>query len=144
MTMVASAFPRPARSAGSACAARDAEAVLARGAHFRTAPKVMPRRRCFRSRIVKTKIGIEEQRRRRGDRRPVLAALADDEGDEGRHGLRLAGWDYYLEQSSGRFTWPGQVSYWVQVNATEAEFGGNLPKTGDGGDDANGAGIPGR
>src|SRR5688572_210081 len=47
--------------------------------------------------------------------------------------------DYYLEQSSGRFTWQGQVSYWVQVDATEAEFGGNLPKTGAGGDDANGA-----
>ena len=47
--------------------------------------------------------------------------------------------DYYLEQSSGRFTWTGQVSYWVQVNATEAEFGGNLPKTGAGGDDANGS-----
>jgi immune inhibitor A len=46
--------------------------------------------------------------------------------------------DYYLEQSSGRFTWAGQVSYWVQVNATEAAFGKNLPKTGAGGDDANG------
>ena len=46
--------------------------------------------------------------------------------------------DYYLEQSSGRFTWTGQVSSWVQVGATEAEFGENLPKTGAGGDDANG------
>ena len=52
--------------------------------------------------------------------------------------------DYYLEQSSGRFTWTGQGAYWVQVNATEAEFGGNLPKTGAGGDDANGPGVPGR
>jgi len=46
--------------------------------------------------------------------------------------------DYYLEQSSGQFTWTGQVSYWVQVNASAADFGGNLPKTGAGGDDANG------
>jgi immune inhibitor A len=47
--------------------------------------------------------------------------------------------DYYLEQSSGRFTWQGQVSSWVQVTATEATFGKNLPKSGAGGDDANGA-----
>ena len=47
--------------------------------------------------------------------------------------------DYYLEQSSGRFTWTGQVSNWVQVNATAAQFGANAPKTGAGGDDANGA-----
>jgi immune inhibitor A len=47
--------------------------------------------------------------------------------------------DYYIEQSSGRFTWAGQVSNWVQVNATEAEFGENARRTGDGGDDANGA-----
>ena len=46
--------------------------------------------------------------------------------------------DYYLDQSSGRFTWTGQVSNWVQVLATEAEFGENARKTGAGGDDANG------
>jgi immune inhibitor A len=46
--------------------------------------------------------------------------------------------DYYLEQSSGRFTWTGDVSYWVQVDATEAEFGANSKKSGAGGDDANG------
>jgi immune inhibitor A len=46
--------------------------------------------------------------------------------------------DYYLEQSSGRFTWTGQVSNWVQINATEATFGANKPRTGDGGDDLNG------
>lgn len=46
--------------------------------------------------------------------------------------------DYYLEQSSGRFTWEGQVSNWVQVDATESEFGANAPRTGAGGDDANG------
>lgn len=46
--------------------------------------------------------------------------------------------DYYLEQSSGRFTWTGQVSNWVQVAATESEFGKNAPRTGAGGDDANG------
>jgi immune inhibitor A len=46
--------------------------------------------------------------------------------------------DFYLEQSSGRFTWAGQVSDWVKVNATEAEFGANSRKSGAGGDDANG------
>lgn len=46
--------------------------------------------------------------------------------------------DFYLEQSSGRFTWTGQVSNWVQVNATESEFGENGRRTGAGGDDANG------
>jgi immune inhibitor A len=46
--------------------------------------------------------------------------------------------DFYLEQSSGRFTWAGQVSDWVRVNATAATFGKNAPKTGAGGDDANG------
>ena len=56
-------------------------------------------------------------------------------GSYGRPSMR----DYYLEQSSGRFTWTGQVSNWVQVNATESEFGANAPRTGAGGDDANGA-----
>jgi immune inhibitor A len=46
--------------------------------------------------------------------------------------------DFYLEQSSGRFTWTGQVSDWVRVNATAATFGKNAPRTGAGGDDANG------
>ena len=46
--------------------------------------------------------------------------------------------DFYLEQSSGRFTWTGQVSDWVRVNATESAFGKNAPRSGDGGDDANG------
>jgi immune inhibitor A len=46
--------------------------------------------------------------------------------------------DYYLQQSSGRFTWKGQVGNWVRVNATESQFGGNSPESGDGGDDANG------
>jgi immune inhibitor A len=46
--------------------------------------------------------------------------------------------DFYLEQSSGRFTWTGQVANWVQLNATAASFGANSPKTGAGGDDANG------
>src|ERR1700676_1303810 len=32
----------------------------------------------------------EEQRRGGGDRGPVLATLADNEGNEGRHGLRFA------------------------------------------------------
>jgi immune inhibitor A len=46
--------------------------------------------------------------------------------------------DFYLEQSSGRFTWTGQVSDWVQVNAPQSEFGANLRASGAGGDDANG------
>jgi immune inhibitor A len=55
-------------------------------------------------------------------------------GSYGRPSMR----DFYLEQSSGRFTWTGQVSNWVQVNATESEFGANARTTGAGGDDANG------
>jgi immune inhibitor A len=46
--------------------------------------------------------------------------------------------DYYLEQSSGRFTWTGQVSNWVQVAAPESAFGANAKKSGAGGDDLNG------
>jgi immune inhibitor A len=46
--------------------------------------------------------------------------------------------DFYLEQSSGRFTWTGQISNWVQINATAATFGANHPRTGAGGDDLNG------
>ena len=33
-------------------------------------------------------------------------------GSYGRPSMR----DYYLEQSSGRFAWAGQVSNWVQVD----------------------------
>jgi immune inhibitor A len=55
-------------------------------------------------------------------------------GSYGRPSMR----DFYLEQSSGRFTWTGQVSNWVKVNATEADFGANLRSSGAGGDDANG------
>jgi len=46
--------------------------------------------------------------------------------------------DFYLEQSSGRFTWAGQVSSWVQVEGTAADFGENARTSGAGGDDANG------
>jgi immune inhibitor A len=46
--------------------------------------------------------------------------------------------DFYLQLSSGRFTWTGQVSNWVQIDAPQAEFGANDRKTGAGGDDANG------
>ena len=46
--------------------------------------------------------------------------------------------DFYLQQSSGRFTWTGQVSNWVQITATAATFGANSKKSGAGGDDANG------
>ena len=55
-------------------------------------------------------------------------------GSYGRPSMR----DFYLEQSSGRFTWTGQVSNWVAVNATESEFGANARTSGAGGDDANG------
>jgi len=46
--------------------------------------------------------------------------------------------DYYLQQSSGRFTWEGQVANWVKVNASAAQFGGNSEASGPGGDDLNG------
>ncbi len=55
-------------------------------------------------------------------------------GSYGRPSMR----DYYLEQSSGRFTWTGQVSNWVQVAAPESAFGANARKSGAGGDDLNG------
>src|SRR6185503_2651586 len=46
--------------------------------------------------------------------------------------------DYYLEISSGRFTWTGQVGSWATINATEAAYGANSKQAGAGGDDANG------
>jgi immune inhibitor A len=46
--------------------------------------------------------------------------------------------DFYLELSSGRFTWAGQVSNWVTVPDTEADFGANSRKDGAGSDNANG------
>jgi immune inhibitor A len=46
--------------------------------------------------------------------------------------------DFYIEQSSGRFTWTGQVSNWVAVDGTQADFGANSKQSGAGGDDANG------
>jgi immune inhibitor A len=46
--------------------------------------------------------------------------------------------DFYLDLSSGRFTWAGQVSKWVTVNNTEADFGANSRADGDGSDNANG------
>src|SRR5689334_15486079 len=48
-------FPRPAAKAQQAA---QAILLLNGSAHFLTAPKVMPWRRCLRSRIVKTQIGI--------------------------------------------------------------------------------------
>jgi immune inhibitor A len=44
--------------------------------------------------------------------------------------------DFYLQQSSGRFTWAGQVSNWVQIDGTEADYGAD-GRTG-GVDSANG------
>jgi immune inhibitor A len=46
--------------------------------------------------------------------------------------------DYYLQQSSGRYTVVGQVSNWVHINKPESEYGANGPD-GDGSDNANGA-----
>src|SRR5215218_7786918 len=60
--------------------------------------------------------------------------FSDGGGSYGHASMR----DFYLQQSSGRFTWAGQVSNWVQVNATEANFGANSRQSGAGGDDANG------
>lgn len=47
--------------------------------------------------------------------------------------------DFYIEQSSGRFTWNGQVSNWVQASGTQATYGANSKKAGAGGDDLNGS-----
>jgi immune inhibitor A len=46
--------------------------------------------------------------------------------------------DLYLEMSSGRFTWTGQVGDWVKIDATAADLGANSRQSGAGGDDANG------
>src|SRR4051812_47190951 len=46
--------------------------------------------------------------------------------------------DYYLEISSGRFTWAGQVGSWASIPATAAAYGANSRQSGAGGDDANG------
>lgn len=47
--------------------------------------------------------------------------------------------DFYKEQSSGRFTWTGQVSNWVTVSGTAANYGANTRSGGDGSDNLNGA-----
>jgi immune inhibitor A len=59
--------------------------------------------------------------------------FADGGGSYGRPSMR----DFYLEQSSGRYTVEGQVSEWVPINAPESEFGANGPD-GAGSDNANG------
>lgn len=46
--------------------------------------------------------------------------------------------DFYIQQSSGRFTWEGQVSDWVQSADPAAEYGANSRQSGAGGDDLNG------
>lgn len=46
--------------------------------------------------------------------------------------------DFYIQQSSGRFTWEGQVSNWVQSDQPAAAFGANSKTSGAGGDDLNG------
>jgi immune inhibitor A len=46
--------------------------------------------------------------------------------------------DFYTEQSSGRFTWTGQVSNWVAVSGTAADYGANSRTGGAGSDNLNG------
>ena len=46
--------------------------------------------------------------------------------------------DFYLELSSGRFTWAGQVSNWVTIPQPESDFGANSRSGGDGSDNLNG------
>ncbi|HEX2193697.1 MAG TPA: immune inhibitor A domain-containing protein [Candidatus Limnocylindria bacterium] len=55
-------------------------------------------------------------------------------GDYGFPSMR----DFYIQQSSGRFTWRGQVSSWVQSDQPAAEYGANSRQAGAGGDDLNG------
>jgi immune inhibitor A len=45
--------------------------------------------------------------------------------------------DFYLQQSSGRFTWTGQVGNWVEIEGTAADYGANS-REGAGSDNANG------
>ncbi|HET7700103.1 MAG TPA: immune inhibitor A domain-containing protein [Candidatus Limnocylindria bacterium] len=59
--------------------------------------------------------------------------FSDGGASYGRPSMR----DFYLELSSGRFTWTGQVGNWVNVGVPESEFGADT--RGGGTDDANGA-----
>jgi immune inhibitor A len=45
--------------------------------------------------------------------------------------------DFYLQLSSGKMTWDGQVSNWTPIQGTAADYGAN--KDAAGGDDANGS-----
>jgi immune inhibitor A len=49
--------------------------------------------------------------------------------------------DFYLELSSGKFTWTGQVSNWVKLPQTLAYYGANSRASGAGGDDLFGPTI---
>jgi immune inhibitor A len=46
--------------------------------------------------------------------------------------------DFYKELSSGRFTWTGQVSNWVTLAGTAADYGANSRTGGAGSDNLNG------
>ena len=46
--------------------------------------------------------------------------------------------DFYTELSSGRFTWTGQVSNWVTLAGTAADYGANSRSGGAGSDNLNG------
>jgi hypothetical protein len=46
--------------------------------------------------------------------------------------------DFYLELSSGKFTWQGQVSNWVTLAGTAADYGANTRSGGAGSDNLNG------
>jgi len=65
---------------------------------LRTAPKVMPRSKCLRKSTVKNHDRYQEERRAGGYRGPVLSALADDDRNEGRRGLRVAGGQKHRER----------------------------------------------
>jgi immune inhibitor A len=58
--------------------------------------------------------------------------------EPGSYGPGVSMRDYYLQQSSGRYTVEGQVSRWVTIDAPESEFGANSPEGGDGSDNLNG------
>ena len=60
--------------------------------------------------------------------------FSDGGGSYGLPSMR----DFYLQQSSGRFTWTGQVGKWVQIEGTAADYGANTRADGAGSDNANG------
>ena len=66
-------------------------------AHLRTAPKVIPRKQMLAQQHREYDDRYQKQRRAGGDRGPVLPALADDDRNEGRRRLRIAGGQEHRE-----------------------------------------------